>query len=79
MYFTLIMTWLSCIQAEVILFLFVPDDGRRPKHVVQDKTNKLIKAYLIDLWIESCVDGSILEKVIRHNKMQTSTMYNKSS
>jgi hypothetical protein len=33
-----------------ILFVFVSDDGGRPKHVVQDdKTNKLIKVYLIDL------------------------------
>jgi hypothetical protein len=39
------------------------------------KTNKLIKVHLIDLWIESCVDESMFEKVIRHNKMQTSTMY----
>jgi hypothetical protein len=66
------MTWLSCIHAEVILFVFVPDDGGRPKHVVQDnKTNKLVKAYLIDLWTESCVDWSVFEKVIRHNRMQT--------
>jgi len=27
MYFTLIMAWLSSIHAEVILFVFVPDDG----------------------------------------------------
>jgi hypothetical protein len=34
----------------IILFVFVPDDGWRPKHVVQDnKINKLIKLYLIDL------------------------------
>jgi hypothetical protein len=34
-----------------------------PKRVVQDnKTNKLIKVYLIDLWIESYVDWSVFEK-----------------
>jgi hypothetical protein len=37
--------------------------------------NKLIKVYAIVLWIESCVDGSVFEKVIRHNKMHTNTMY----
>jgi hypothetical protein len=47
MYFRLIMTWLSCIHAEVILFIFVPDDGRNMSYKI--KTNKLIKAYLIDL------------------------------
>jgi hypothetical protein len=49
-------------------------EGRNMQYKI--KTNKLIKAYLIDFGIESCVDGSIFEKVIRHNKMQTSTMYN---
>jgi hypothetical protein len=60
MYFTLIMTWLSCIHAEVILFLFV--FAMYPVMAAQDKTNKLIKVYLIDLWIENCVDGSVFEK-----------------
>jgi hypothetical protein len=32
--------------------------------VAQAKTNKLIEVYLIDLWIDSCVDGSIFEKEI---------------
>jgi hypothetical protein len=44
---------------------------------VQDNnTNKLIKVYLIDLLIESFVDGSMFENVIRHNRMQTSTVHN---
>jgi hypothetical protein len=46
-----------------ILFVFATDDGGMPKRAVQDnKTNKLIKVYLIDLWIESYVDWSVFEK-----------------
>jgi hypothetical protein len=56
-----------------ILYVFVPDDGRNMEYKI--KSNKLIKAYLTDLWNDSCVDWSTFEKVIRQNRMQISTMY----
>jgi hypothetical protein len=62
------MTWLSCIHTVLLILFYLHLNlmiGKKPKHVVQDnKTNKLMTAYVSDLRIESCVDMSLVAQSV---------------